>query len=84
MHAELHTRCGAMREMQITFPPPPVVVVPLTPEGGVSVGFGLLGNPDPPPGGEEYSSSMATRKFALDVGRWSLGPRDVALYREVK
>lgn len=71
MRAVLRTRCGCRREIQVTFPPPPNILIPLT--GEMFRGIANLQPLDP-------VSPIEAREFRLNEKRTS--PLDTVYYDE--
>lgn len=72
MHAELVTRCNCRRRLEITYPPPPEIRLPLRASGP-------MGRDDVFEG--IYSGPQETRRF-LRVADSGKRPDDLAMYAE--
>ena len=70
MNAVLTTRCGCKREIKVTFPPPPNIMIPLPPDRGI-----LAVAPT-----AEMANPLQTREFRLE--HRPVHPGDAAYYYE--
>ncbi len=77
MKAKLATRCGCSREIEVPYPPNPVLVLPLHCSGEYGESFEKCMPTTP-------TNSLHVRRFKLqdNLGRGPYGPTDTAYYAE--